>query len=300
MSIFGKTGTSSALNKARTNNGYDNPNKFSYEKRDFAEGEAIVFRILSLEESCAPVVNCVRAAMQFNDGKLYEGQLVADPGAPDNAKIIDDAGSTLAECSPADKMYIPVFALWKLNKNAEVIEEFDKVMFIEAKPSIIKQLKELSTDVKNDCDFEDVPHYHLQIEITSNKQNPYKLYPLKAARHNGNKLDSDDLGRGVPLPEYLGLTNEDLDALKSDFDAIVAEINKIARDERSVASVKKKFARYKEDNDSKKSAPRTSLGRRDKDEDDDAGVLPEEIDGVEESTSEGKTFKTGSNRFKKG
>ena len=255
MGFRNRSQETSALDRVKTNAGYDNPLELKYNKRGskdtgLYEGESVVFRMLSLSDTDAPIIPQVRAEVLFADGKLNNNILVPDPGAPHNDNLVDDAGNKLNTLKSAETMLIPVYAMFKLNSKGVITEVYEKLMFIEAKPVILQDLKALKEDFKNGNDFESIPEYPLQIEIIKDLKT-YKLYPLgKCFVNEGGKsvaVSDEQLGKGQDVEEFLAFEEDEWEQFDKDYTLLVAELNKIKTDAVSVNSVKRRFAWGKEE-----------------------------------------------------
>lgn len=239
-----KDAGSSALNKVTT--GYQaDPKEFQYNKLEVGEG--VVVRILSLHEDDTVSLPIRRAHTTNAKNKDKDPILsrVADPGVDYADEILDDTGTPLSECVEQTVLWVPVWALYTVDKNGVVKEEIEELMYVKLLPGLQKELKKLEENVKEGFEFEVIPPYDIRIEVVKDDsiQN-YEMYPVTKLVTPGptkGKFSREDCPRyGVEdLGEALG--KDVMKVLDDEFDSLLEHMQKLADEEADPVNVRKRF-----------------------------------------------------------
>jgi hypothetical protein len=238
-----KDAGTSALDKVTA--GYTaDPKEFQYSKLEIGEG--VVVRILSLHEDDTIRQPLRKAAITSAKHKDKEPLLlrVPDPGPDHSEDILDDAGTPMSECVEQDQLWVPVWALYTVDKNGTMKEEIEDLMYVKLLPGLQKDLKKLKEDVKNDYEFEVIPPYDVRIEVIKEESiKNYQIMPVtKLITSAGRgKVEKQDCPRfGVEdLEEALG--KEAMQVLNDEFDDLLAHMTELSDTECLPENVRKRF-----------------------------------------------------------
>ena len=269
---------SSALDNVQTS--YDDPLAVNF--KALKEGEGIVVRILSLsaEDGHMAVQSCVRASVKsakHRDKPPIQLLVPLPEDEEDAEKIKDDEGVPLADGTPQSVWYIPVYTLYKVDKDGLVSEEVNELQYLKAGPGMIKSIKKLSENFKDGYDFEGVPSYDIRIEAVANSGiSNWQLHPVrsiltkpktgKPVRETCPRFGVDDLAEALGEDAW----NYVVDNIQELIDHCFEIIEK----EQAVNSIKKKFLRYRQDEATQVGAKSRSVGM--------SRDLPGSEDGEEE------------------
>lgn len=224
------------------------------------DGDSVYFRIISLANEDIEELNyrvVTRAWHSEKDNKSGENPFFncPDPGHPHNQEILDSTGTPIVEGKLAEKNRIPVFVTTQVNKKGKMEKEFNRVMYMDLPKHVLKQLKVLSQDEKNDLGFTSIPDYWLELTYNpSEKMQPFSLDAVTIAR---NPLSAEV---GVPIEESEFIVGKDgvfdtIDDFSEEATRIIELIHDVTDEEFDVATVKKLFA-------TTKSATETSPARK--------------------------------------
>lgn len=277
-------GRSNALDNVQTT--FVDPKAVDY--RSLKEGEGIVVRILSLASPEQMVIQpiakaaCASAKHLDSEPLMLWVPLPEDPDDADN--IFDDKGVPLSDGQESVNWFIPVFTLYKVDKDGIISEEVEEIQYLKAGPGMVKDIATLSKDIKNDFEFDAIPAYDIRIEMFKNGSiTNWSLHPVtKILTKNGKKIEKESCPRfGIEdLEEALG--SERWQYIVDNIDEIMEHYTEVAAKERTVASIKKRFLKYR--TNSNDDAKTRSVGMpRDLPKADEES---EDADAGEEGTSE--------------
>lgn len=289
------SGRSNALDSVQTS--YADPKEVDY--KALKVGEAIVVRILSLgDEHIAnvPHVYAATASAKHQD-KAPINRLVPLPEDMEDAEnIFDDTGVPLSDGDVKSVWYIPVVSLYKLDGDGFVDSEIGEVQYLKAGPGMVKSIKELSENVKDDFEFDSIPPYDIRIEAYQNGEGAkaiknWKLVPVSKIMTRGSgkgaKPVKEDCPRFMVADVAEALGPEIWEMVENEIDELMDHYNDVIKKERVVSNIKKRFLRYRTDDTANTNTTRSTGMKRDlpvADEDEDNGN-EEETGEAEEGTT---------------
>lgn len=242
-------GRSSALDAVQTSNA----DALEVPFKSLKVGEGIVVRMLSLssDEGHIVIQPGVRASIENtkpNAPEPYFKSLVPLPKNPDDAeKILDDEGMALSDGDLKESWFIPVFMLYTTDADGFIVDEINELRYLRAGPGMVKDLKTLSENVKDDFEFDAIPPYDIRIEAFKNGNIPnWSLHPVtKILSKDGKKIVKDTCPRfGVDeLSDALG--KETWDYVVDNIGELIEHFTSVDEKERKVENVKKRFVRYR-------------------------------------------------------
>ena len=292
----------SMLDKIPTGN-YEDAWRFDYNK-EISVGESVVFRILSLDEADITVTEVVTATVKKANGEPMEIKIPLPSDSMAANSIKDDAGNKLSDLDSSNLTCIPVFVLYSIDKKGRKKQDINRIAYIQVGPMILKQLRELQLDADeegtgfgNDEVESPVPPYSLKLRVF--KEGGFPKYELKPVR----KVKGSD-GASKKAQDF-GLDNDE--ALADEWDDIVSKMGELVEhlktkqdDETKPENVKKRFARYrKNQQESATSAKNNRKPSAEEDDDEDEDVEDEDEDDEDEAPKSKKASKKASTSKKK-
>lgn len=238
------------------NSSYDDPYVFDKAKH-MQEDEAVVFRFINLSEEFVPQLNGVKASV-FNTktSSLMNNIHVPKPNT-DDFDIQDDAGVDLKDLLNNKKKYsslklVPIYLLFKLNKEREIVENYDRLAYLPMNYSLDVSFKQMKENVDDDSAFDGaLPPYSVMLTKTSTGKTvgPPVEYGLKKfSKFKQDKKTVQDHSLGiVDIEEAIG--SDVWNALLEEggpAEQLMEFLDKKVEEDRKPENIKMQFNRYRD------------------------------------------------------
>lgn len=270
-------------------NVFDKPSykdEFIFDKKsDLKTGEALVFRFINLADDFVMELNGFRASvMNTKTNNIMQNIHIVAPNDPDDLHgILDDAGNDLHDLYEDRSKYsslklIPVYLMFKLNEDREIVEEYGRLGYLEFPYSMEVSYQDMKSDVDAESDFEsDLPPYSVMLtkSPTGNKGGPQVQYDLKMfSKYKENGKSKKDPTFGIEDIEEAVGAEEWNRVIEEESENLMEFLENRVKDEMKVDSIRNRFARYRKAS-SKGSSKSSEVESTD---DDDAPTPDDELD----------------------
>lgn len=270
-------GTADSADAFEQKSGYQDDWIFRHNK-ELKIGEAIAFRFLNNDPDFNPVTEMVCASVYDTKNKrMMEKCPIPRPDLDllGDDELLDDDGNDIRDLMENNKNYrtvqrTPIWLMYKLDKNRKVIEEYNKLVYIEINYSLSKSYTSMKEDVDSDSAFEGaMPPYAVLLckeEGNSTEFTKYEFKPCRKIKLNGKTVDEESFGEANA---EIALGEEIWAQIVEKIDDLMDWLYDLCEEEVKPENIKRRLARYR-NNSSDSGGKNSEVGSMDDEEEEES------------------------------